>query len=953
VADLEKSVAIIFEGVDQMGAGVTSATRQLDTLAGSVQQAAQPMADLTMGVLKFETALLAAGAAVTGLAIKTAGDFDTSFREITTLLDGQAESFDGLRGRILDYVSTSTQSLGTVTSAYYGLISAGNDTEEALTLLAAAEALAIGGVTELDTAAKALAGTLSAYGAEAGEAESYTDALFVAMQGGMTTIGELSTALPQITGLAAQLGVPFEEVAAAVAALTTTGLSTSQAVTQVGAALNATLGPSQQAKQLAEELGVEFNATGIRAQGLEGFLQGLAEATGGSEEAMRTLFGSSEATRGALGLTGPVADRFAEILGNMGERAGATATAVEKMADDVQQGTQKIKNAMTTTLVGIGLPILDEFSGIQEAIAGVFNAIGASIDDGQLKQFTALLESVFSDVEATLQEVAQNLPEALETADWSGFLNGIEAIRGAISEVFDGADLTTAEGLASVIAKLGTGFELLSEYTAGAITAIGPFIEKLADLAGWIMEIDPAWVAMMGKIGGAAVVLTTVLSVFSSFLGIVNNLAGAKGALPAMTSATGKLTAALGLTSSAGLWAAGLGAAYGIKQLYDQVQEFNQFKLTFSEELEEELEKTTGAQKAATEFSLFGVQKIAEAYGGLSDYFGWGEDAAADLSVVSEEAVAAAIEVTKAAESMGTEGEAAAKQLSAAAIDAALKVAGVGEAMDTTGGEAERAGRTFDEAFKQMVADAGEATTSWQKLGEGVYGARQDFEEVDRALESLRAGFRDGLVSEEVFRELESGLLAVKQGGDAGALSLSTMGGAADDAAGEFQEGAKRFEEFEKAAMELASNERIKAMEFTANIRVAEIEADAQKVEAIMNSLSTTIESTGQVLDGLYSDRYGNDDLSRWDQVSLDSAIRKEQEGREEALRLQNELTRTQIESMRARTEALRNGDGLIKIESDGLEPALEMIMWQILEKIQLRANAEATEFLVGWGGGQ
>uniref|UniRef100_UPI00301BD240 hypothetical protein n=1 Tax=Staphylococcus aureus TaxID=1280 RepID=UPI00301BD240 len=123
MADLEKTVAIIFEGVDQMGAGVTSATNQLNSLSGSVQQAAQPLADLTVGVLKFETALLAAGAAVTGVAVKVAGDFDAGFREITTLVDMPAEALEQFRGDILDYASTSTQAIGTVNSGLYSLIS--------------------------------------------------------------------------------------------------------------------------------------------------------------------------------------------------------------------------------------------------------------------------------------------------------------------------------------------------------------------------------------------------------------------------------------------------------------------------------------------------------------------------------------------------------------------------------------------------------------------------------------------------------------------------------------------------------------------------------------------------------------------------------------------------------------------------------------------------------------
>lgn len=879
-------------------------------------------------MLKFEGALLAAGAAVTTLAVKTAGDFDSSFREITTLIDLPAQALDQFRGDVLDYASGSTQAIGDVTGALYSLVSAGNDTEEALTLLANAEQLAVGGKTELSTAANGLAGVMNAYGAEASNAEQYTDAMFVAMKNGMTTIDELASSLPQVTGLASQLGVDFDTLVSAVSALTTTGLSTSQAVTQVGAALNSILGPSQQAKTLADELGIEFSATALEAKGLDGFLLDLAEATGGNAEQMNTLFGSTEATRAVLALIGPVAEQFGINLDDMGEKAGATATAFGKMVDDIDNGTTRIKNAMIGVLVGIGQPVLDEFSGIQEAIAGIFSAIGASIDDGQLNQFTALLESVFSDVEATLQDVAQNLPEALELADWSGFLNGIEAIRTAVSELFDGADLTTAEGLAQVITKLGTGFELLSEYTAGTITAIGPFIEQLADLAGWIMEIDPAWVAMMGTIGGSAVVLTTVLSAFSSFLNILNSLAGAKGAIPAVTGASSKLATALGTSSKVGLWGAALGAAYGVKQLYDRLDEFNSFKLTFSDELKEELDKTSGAQKAATEVSLFSVQKIAEAYVGLSDKFGWGDDAAADLKVVSEEAIEAAKAVVglgdDAKDASGDLGDLAGAanpaaqevaKIEQAAIEAAKAVAGLGEG---------------EEEIKKLDTAAVDAALAVAKIGD------------NEAINVLSADIDD---TSQYVRGLDGNLIDVNK-------TISTLGEVTKGAGNEADEGAKKFGEMEQAAMELASNEKIKAMEFSANIAVAEIEADAQKVEAIMSSLGKTIDNTSQLLGGLYSDRYGNDDLSRWDEVGLDSSIRKQEEAQQAAIKLQNELAKSQIENLKARTQALQSGEGLIKIDSTGLEPALEMIMWEIIEKVQMRANAEGAEFLLGLNSG-
>ena len=55
-----------------------------------------------------------------------------------------------------------------------------------------------------------------------------------------------------------------------------------------------------------------------------------------------------------------------------------------------------------------------------------------------------------------------------------------------------------------------------------------------------------------------------------------------------------------------------------------------------------------------------------------------------------------------------------------------------------------------------------------------------------------------------------------------------------------------------------------------------------------------------------------------------------------------------EIEALEAKKRALDAGEAIIRIDSTGLEPALEMIMWQILQKIQLKANEQATNFLLG-----
>ena len=55
-----------------------------------------------------------------------------------------------------------------------------------------------------------------------------------------------------------------------------------------------------------------------------------------------------------------------------------------------------------------------------------------------------------------------------------------------------------------------------------------------------------------------------------------------------------------------------------------------------------------------------------------------------------------------------------------------------------------------------------------------------------------------------------------------------------------------------------------------------------------------------------------------------------------------------EIDLLEAKQRAIESGEGLIKIDSTGLEPVLEEILWQILEKVQIRAVETKPEFLLG-----
>ena len=69
---------------------------------------------------------------------------------------------------------------------------------------------------------------------------------------------------------------------------------------------------------------------------------------------------------------------------------------------------------------------------------------------------------------------------------------------------------------------------------------------------------------------------------------------------------------------------------------------------------------------------------------------------------------------------------------------------------------------------------------------------------------------------------------------------------------------------------------------------------------------------------------------------------------RDDALRLQGDLTRAQIDKMKAETDSISRGDALIKIDGAGLQPHLEAFMWEILKTIQTRVNQDGLKMLLG-----
>lgn len=366
------------QSVAGTGEGVTEYGRAAQEAGGEIGGLSQETSTLGERLNSVKGELLAAGAAITavnvvlGNAASRSAEFGQSMAEVSTLLDdtsGLAELSDQVRALSREFGGDVNANA----KALYDIISAGAaDAAEATEILTAANKLAVGGVTDVKVAADGLTSILNAYGTQAGTASEVSDALFTAMRAGKTTIDQLSGSLGQVAPLAATAGVSLEELLAATSAITLGGVQTSTAVTQLRGAISNIIKPTADAQKLARELGLEFNVAALRSRGLAGFLQEVADKTGGSTDKMARLFGSVEALNAVLTLTGTQAEAFGDILENMGEKAGATEDAVGKMMDTPAARARRFEAAMNDVRLSLG-DAVTAFSPLLEALTSTLN----------------------------------------------------------------------------------------------------------------------------------------------------------------------------------------------------------------------------------------------------------------------------------------------------------------------------------------------------------------------------------------------------------------------------------------------------------------------------------------------------------------------------------------------------------------------------------------------------
>jgi len=401
--------------------------------------------------------LMGIGRALAGAA-KEAGEFQRATAEVVTIANKAEFPLSKINEITKELGATYGGPVKEQAKGLYQAISAGaTDAKSAIKILSVANELSIGGLTSLNNSVDMLTSVVNVYGAATTDARDVSDSFFLAIREGKTDAEQLAAVIGSIAPVAKSVGVSYQELLSALAAITSQGVSTSEAATSLVGVFSALQKQTSKSQKEAKRLGIEFSVAALRAKGLSTFLSEIVNNSKRTDSTLVTLAGRTEALKSILALTNENGKKFNSTLSEMDKRAGLTRKAFKIMADT--------------------------FGERMKMTSGLFQQ--AKIDLGEFiiknEDFKALIDDIDESLKEVIAEIRDNGPQIRETV--SEFARGIRSIALTVKEnrsefllllsLFAAAKVLAGIGSASVgIAALGgiTGVATAGKIARGIAT---------------------------------------------------------------------------------------------------------------------------------------------------------------------------------------------------------------------------------------------------------------------------------------------------------------------------------------------------------------------------------------------------------------------------------------------------------------------------------------------------
>lgn len=416
------------------------------------------------------------------------GQFNEELKQLQAISAVSDTGLKGLKETIYEVANaTKFNSLEVAKSATV-LAQAGLSVSQIKETLPAIAKLATATGTDLATSTDVITSTLNIYSLQVTEATQVTNALTTAMNESKADIAGFQTAIQYAGNFAAQLGMSYEETAAAIAAATQAGIrSKSMLGTGLRAVLTEFLKPTDKLVTQLGKVGLTLSDIDVRTKGFTNVLKTLKDAGFGAAEAFRGM-----ERRGAAFLVALI--NQVDFIGQLRERTAGSTAAMKANETQMEALTNQWKNfkSILGNIAYEGLePIIELLSKLLKTInsfmsSGLVGIIGSVLFGTITVAGTTSFVSLIIKSLGTISSSIVKLGKSLEVMQRYSRMHGVSMAVTGISAIFTklplGQVTMFAAAISALITTLGMAASAMGLFTSESDKAKAKLEESLGEL---------------------------------------------------------------------------------------------------------------------------------------------------------------------------------------------------------------------------------------------------------------------------------------------------------------------------------------------------------------------------------------------------------------------------------------------------------------------------------------
>lgn len=535
----------------------TRGAEGMKNLSDSVKGATQPMADAAKKALALSAAITGISGIMAGKAYNAAVSYESALADLAKVVDGGMESAKQYGERLNTLALQYSQNGQELVQAMTNFKQAGFETEEAFRLVEESVKLMIAGEVDAGEASQQLVSILKGFKEPAGEASRAVDILNAVSNKYATNVKQLAIGMADISPTAKQMGFSMEETAGLLTPVIEVYQSGSEAANALKTGLQKLADDTAPVKAALASIGVsQVDLNGNMRTGKEIFLDVAKSMVGLTDAQKQYVIGQLVGIEQA-GRMAQVFDNLAGYLGVTDEALNSTGSAINEVNTRLKTAeaqNQRAAESWRQLGVTLGNTLKPQITGVIGATGDLAKAFDGAVKSGDLAPLLNVLKPQVAAVESLFSAMAANLDGALAGVDWTPLVNGIKELSGEFGEAFaaltDGMDLMTQSGLQAFLQNLINLMGNFTQYVAGVVDGLEPFIDGLNALFQAVSTNLPGFSKLIGQFQGISLAINQGIPFILDW---GNKIFGVVGFVIDATGKIGLLVDELKLLSAAGV----------------------------------------------------------------------------------------------------------------------------------------------------------------------------------------------------------------------------------------------------------------------------------------------------------------------------------------------------------------------------------------------------------------